>query len=535
MSEQNHKNKSQENQHQDPQEKNRNKISRRDVIKSLATVPVFGALAYGVYRKQQYKKFLSKNIRQVTNMSRDTSVPAYFGKAKGEKIRLGVIGYGIRGTHLVKGLGFPHPDMIDEWKFAAMKNPQDKRYESYMEQPDLNVQITAVCDIFDVHALRAMEASANLNREGSNGKFGNPPKRYRRYTDLLDADDVDAVVIAVPDHWHARMAIDAAKRGKHVYLEKPMTQKVDEVFKVRDAVTQNNIIFQVGHQGRQTESYIKAEEAINKNVLGNITLIEMTTNRNSPNGAWVYPIHPKASPQTIDWEQFIEPTNKHPFSKERFFRWRCWWDYGTGLSGDLLTHEYDAINQLMHVGIPKSCVATGGIYFYKDGRTVPDVFQAAFEYPEYNFTLLYSATLASRKDRGKVIMGHDAYMELGNAMQIYADWQSTKYKEKIQKGIIDPKLPIYSYVPGQKNVDAVTSATEQYFAGRGLLYTYRGGKRVDTTHLHLAEWVHGIRTGKQPSCNIHRGFEEAITAHMSTISYREKRKVFWDAQNEKIV
>jgi len=159
----------------------------------------------------------------------------------------------------------------------------------------------------------------------------------------------------------------------------------------------------------------------------------------------------------------------------------------------------------------------------------------AYEYPEHDFTLLYSATLASRKDRGKVIMGSDAYMELGNTLQIYADPNSKKYETKIKRGIIKPELPIYSYTPGKKNVDAVTSASEQYFAKRGLLYTYRGGVRVDTAHLHISEWLHGIRTGEQPSCNIDRGFEEAITAHMATKAYRENRMVFWDKEKEQIV
>jgi len=107
--------------------------------------------------------------------------------------------------------------------------------------------------------------------------------------------------------------------------------------------------------------------------------------------------------------------------------------------------------------------------------------------------------------------------------------------KKIKEGIIDPKLPLYSFTPGMKQVDAITSPTEQYFAGRGLLYTYRGGKRVDTSHLHIKEWVDCIRTEKQPSCNVDQGFEEAMTAHMGTMSYHENRKVFWDADKQQIV
>lgn len=330
-------------------------------------------------------------------------------------------------------------------------------------------------------------------------------KRYKNYKELLAADDIDAVIIATPDHWHGPMTIEAAKNGKHVYVEKPMTWTVEETFSVREAVKSSKIVFQLGHQGRQTESYIKAKEIIDKNVLGKISLIEVTTNRNSPNGAWVYPIHEKANEQTIDWEQFIGPAPWHEFSLERFFRWRCWWDYSTGLSGDLLTHEYDAMNQILNLGIPKYASSSGGIYFYKDGRTVPDVLQTVFEFPDKDLTMLYSATLASNRDRGKVIMGHDGNMKVGDTLTIMADIESTKYGEKIKEEVINPDKPVFSYIPGRKDVDAVTSATQQYFAGRGLLYTYRNGRKVDTTHLHVKEWIDAIRTNGKTSCNIDHG------------------------------
>jgi predicted dehydrogenase len=381
----------------------------------------------------------------------------------------------------------------------------------------------------------AQQAGANIHRQGSKGKMGNMPKRYSNYIDLINADDIDAVIIATPDHWHGPMAIAAAEAGKHVYVEKPMTWTVEETYAVRKAVKDNNVVFQLGHQGRQTESYYKAREAIEKGLLGKITLIEVTTNRNDPNGAWVYPIHEEASENTIDWEQFLGRAPRHPFSPERFFRWRCWWDYSTGLSGDLLTHEYDAMNQVLELGIPHSATSSGGIYYFKDGRTVPDVLHTVFEYPDRDLSMVYSATLASNRKRGRVIMGHDASMELGHDLLIKADPRSTRYREKIDKGIIDPELPLFTWSPGMKNVDAVTSPTEQYFAGRGLLYTYRGGKWEDPTHLHIREWLNCIRNGGTTSCNIDLGFEEAMTAHMGTIAYKENRKVYWDEENEKII
>jgi hypothetical protein len=132
-------------------------------------------------------------------------------------------------------------------------------------------------------------------------------------------------------------------------------------------------------------------------------------------------------------------------------------------------------------------------------------------------------------------MGHDASMELGNVLNIYPDRQSSRYKKQLKQGFLHPDKPMLSYVPGKENIDAVTSATEQYFASRGLLYTYVQGKRVNTTHLHIKEWLQAIRNGQQPSCNIDQGFEESVTAHMATISYRENRKVYWDPEKERIV
>ncbi len=524
-------------------------MGRREALKGLATIPVLGAMAYGVLKKSRFDNERKNNLKQLVDLSSED--PDMYSYKSDRKLRIGIIGYGIRGEQLLRAAGFSHPEVIDNWKKAALENSSNKNYENYLDQEDLNIEINAVSDVFDIRSERAQLTSSNTDREGIDGKFGKKAKIYNDWRDLVAADDIDAVIIAAPDHWHSEMAITAAKHGKHVYSEKGMTRTVEEAFQLRDAIKDTGVVFQLGHQGRQTESYLKAKEAIDKGAIGKVNLIEVCTNRNSPNGAWVYDIHPDANSKNIDWKQFEEPCDvKHPFSLERFFRWRCWWDYGTGLAGDLLTHEYDGLNQIMKLGIPESAVSSGGVYFYKDKaaghyinevREVPDVFQVSYEYPEKDLTLLYSASLASNMKRGKMIMGHDGYMELSNTLQIYADRESTKYKEKISNGSINTELPIYTYIPGRNNVDAVTSPTEQYFAGRGLLYTYRGGKRVDTTHLHIKEWLEAIRetldTGKtiMPSCNIDQGFQEAITAHMATIAYREDRKVFWDKDKEEIV
>ena len=389
-----------------------------------------------------------------------------------------------------------------------------------------------VCEVYDARLEKGL-ALAGKNSRG-----------YKQYLDLLDRKDMDAVIIATPDHWHARMAIDAARRGKHIYLEKCMTRTVEEAIAVRDAVRQSGVVFQLGHQGRQRDLNHKAKELIGNDTIGKITLIETTTNRNDSPVEWSFGWEGKANLETVDWELFqgatsektelATPSSQTRFSRERYYGWRRFWDYGTGMSGDLFSNEFDAVNSILDLGIPESAMASGGIYYHHDGREVPDVFQASFEYPHRQLSLLYSGTLASGIPRGTLFMGRDATLELGRALTVWADKNSSKYKGRIESAIIDPSTSFVRYETDRDDVDAISSPTTKYYADRGLTHTYRDGQKVNATQLHLAEWLHCIRNVGTTSCNIERGFEEAVTAHMATLSYREGRKVHWDADNEVI-
>ncbi len=509
---------------------------RRELFKALASVPIFGALAYGVYRRRSAADEKRRKIFEELGVTGDAPavIPEAISSPPSERLRLGVVGYGGRGQADIRGAGFAPTEWTDRQALAARRNPRAQGLATFMAQHDLNLELTAMCDLFDVYAERGIDASTNTMRPG--GREQKPAKRYRNYEELLDSGTVDLILCATPDHWHAPVVIAAAERGIHVYVEKCMTRTHTEAHAVAAAVRDSGIVFQLGHQNRQNEAHMKAKEICDKNILGPITLVETTTNRNDPVGAWVYRVHEEASPHTIDWEQF-EAASPNPtdFSGERFFRWRCWFDYGTGLAGDLLSHEYDAINQILGLGIPHSAVASGGVYFYKDGRDVPDTFQVVYEYPDRDLTLVYSATLANGRGRGKVIMGHDATMEVGSGVTVIAESQSTRYEELIDEEVINPRNPLLTYRPGFRGVDAVTTATEQYFANRGLLFTYRGGRRFDPTHLHMKEFVDAIRNGGDTSCNIERGFEEAMTCHMATESYLQGRKVTWDPVQRRIV
>jgi len=451
-------------------------IKRREFLAGIASVPLLGT---------------TRDVEE-SKTGLKTSMPV----KETDSLGMGIIGFGNRGAELVKAL----------------------------DAEGLNTEIRGVCEVNDQRRERGLVAADS----GAGA--------YKNYIDLLDDNNIDAVIISTPDHWHAPMAIDAAMRGKHVYLEKCMTRTPDEAVELRDVVRKSGVVFQLGHQGRQRDLNIKARELIDRDTLGKITLIETTTNRNDPGNGWKAEWEDSEDITNIDWDLFQGPlSEKHAFSPERYFGWRNFWDYGTGMSGDLLSNEFDAINSILDLGIPDSAIATGGTYFHLDGREVPDVFQAAFEYPEQGLTLLYSGTLASGIPRGTLIMGRDATLELGRILSVWADEKSIKYKSRIKAGIIDPAAPFVNYMKDQDRVDAITSATTRYYADRGLDFTYTDGKQVSTTGLHLEEWLSCIRNGRRTSCNIDRGFEVAIAAHMATFSYHEGRKVKWDALNETII
>jgi predicted dehydrogenase len=513
-------------------------IPRRGFLEALVSLPVVGVFFYNFLKKKAADDAKKEAILAEIGVHETgpAIIPNAISQPPSQRVRLGIIGYGGEGEALVRHAGFAHPGWVDDARQNARENPGDKALEVYMSQDDLNVQLTAVCDVFDVRAERAIAASQVETRPGAGHAFP-AAKRYRHYQDLLDSGDVDAVIIATPDHWHSRMTIAAVEAGIPVYCEKCLTRTEEEAHQVFEAVKRTDVVFQLGHQNRQSEAHPKAREVIEADILGPITLVEGTTNRNTPWGAWVWDIHEEGNPATIDWDLFEGPApNKVPFNLERFFRWRCWYDYGTGLSGDLLSHEYDGVNQILQVGIPKSAVASGGIYHFKDdGRDVPDTFQAVYEYPDRELTFVYSATLANGNYRGLAFMGHDATMRVSGSLTVTADRNSTRYKDKIENGTIDPSRAMFTYRPGFKGIDAVTSATAEYFVSRGLLYTYRGGRRVSAYHLLIGEWLDVIRNGGETSCNIDRAFEEAMTCHMATKAYQEGRKVEWDPVQRRIV
>ncbi len=507
--------------------------SRRTMLKALAGIPVLGVFAYELMAKKSYDRKNNPDLIKELGLEEIELPNKISNSANGDLLRIGIIGFGNRAAQLASGLGFLHPTATENMR-------SNGKLETWLEQENLNIAITGICDVFDNNAENGLATAKNEIIAGGAKPSGLPVKRYRTYLEMLEDDSIDAVVVATPDHHHARITTDAINAGKHVYCEKSIALTEDELNEVYSAVKNSDRVFQLGHQITQNVIFQQAKQIINKKILGKISLIETTTNRNTASGAWIRHLDANGSEkpgnlQTIDWDQWLGNRPKVPFSTDRFYNWTKFFDYDTGMLGQLFTHEYDAVNQLLRIGIPNSAVASGGIYYWKDNREIPDVLQAVFEYPEKELTLMYSASLANSRQRGRVFMGHDASMELGGSLTISADNDSTRYKKQIEAGIIETNSPMLTVSPGSGKIDAVSSATEKYYASRGLTSTVINGKEVDTTHLHIKEWIDCIRNGGETSANIERAFEEGVTVLMAQKSYIEKRRVEWDPVLRRIV
>ncbi len=243
------------------------------------------------------------------------------------------------------------------------------------------IKLVAAADCYDGRLTRMKEV------------YGKDTFTSRNYQDIVSRKDVDAVIIGTPDHWHSRISIDCMNAGKHVYCEKPMVHAIEEGKSVIDAQEKSGKIFQVGSQYRSSLMYLKAHELYKSGAIGKLNMVEAWLDRNTAIGAWEYTIPPDANTTTCDWSQFQGSASKHDWDSKRFFRWRNYRDYGTGVAGDLFVHLITGLHTVTEAIGPNRIYATGGLRYWKDGRDVPDVMLATMDYPEtdlhpgFNFVL----------------------------------------------------------------------------------------------------------------------------------------------------
>jgi predicted dehydrogenase len=258
-----------------------------------------------------------------------------------------------------------------------------------------DIQVVAVSDIYAKRKEKARTAAKLALKDV-----------HHDYRELLARDDVDAVFVATPDHWHAQIALDALAAGKDVYLQKPMTYTIEEARAVRDAAARYNRILQVGSQGLSDPRHHKARELIAEGEIGELLWAQTTASRNSILGEWNYHVDDDATPENLDWNRWLGTAPKRSFSPERYFRWRKYWDYSGGIATDLFYHSLGPLVFAMGAGLPTRVTACGGIYVQKD-REVPDTYATQIEYPGFYITISGSmANAAGNQYHGIAFYGH---------------------------------------------------------------------------------------------------------------------------------
>src|SRR5665648_302535 len=219
------------------------KIKRRTLLKSLAGIPVLGVFAFELFEKWAYDQEKKNRIVKELGLENIQTQPIIKSSpdTKSDLLRIGIIGFGNRAVAHANGLGYIHPDDVEKRRASGS-------LESWLEQEDLNVALTGICDVFDLHAENGLATANNTIRSGGAKASGIPVKRYRTYQEMLDDKDIDAVMIATPDHHHAPITIAAAKAGKHIYCEKAPVHLEEQLNELYDTVKNSNIVYQLGHQ-----------------------------------------------------------------------------------------------------------------------------------------------------------------------------------------------------------------------------------------------------------------------------------------------
>ncbi|MCB1126508.1 MAG: Gfo/Idh/MocA family oxidoreductase, partial [Verrucomicrobiae bacterium] len=363
-----------------------------------------------------------------------------------------------------------------------------------------DVKVTAICDVYGPHRQKGLDRCLN------------PQARpYVDYRELLEDKNVDAVVIATPDHWHCQMVLDAVRARKDIYCEKGFARTLAEAKRMRDALKQSGVVFQLGHQARQATCALQAKEIIASGSLGPITLVRTgrfkSTPPDRPNWRWYgyYDQWDRPDPtqvfQDVNWDLWLGPAPRIPWNERHFWHWRCYYAYGTGYAGDLLSHEMDFVQYLLGHGIPDTCSCRGLIALLKDDREVPDTYCATYQFEKLGRTVTFEGSMNCTDSLPVTLCGRDATLRF----DAIAHDVSTFEIEKTYHN---------------RNADLPAG--------------YERG-RTPAQPNHMLDWVQCIRSRGTPKCSTDEAFIETATFLMSLVSQQENRVVRWDAANEEII
>ncbi len=380
------------------------------------------------------------------------------------------------------------------------------------------VALVAVADVYDGRLTRSKEL------------WGNQLFTTRDYREVLARKDVDAVIIATPDHWHSAITIDALKAGKDVYCEKPMVQKVEQGQAVIEAARASGRIIQIGSQYVSSLVYHKTRELLRKGTIGELNMVEAWLDRNTAMGAWQYSIPPDASPATVDWDRFLGSAPKRPFEAIRLFRWRNYRDYGTAVAGDLFVHLLSGLHFSTGSLGPERVFATGGLRYWKDGRDVPDVMLAMMDYPKTDahpdFTLALRVNFKSsepNEQMGFRFIGSEGTLLAGPTVTVLRMPMPQELDDTIGSFSEAMQRQLKARHPRpEPSAEGMTGDNQD-------VYTPPSGHDPHLEH-HRA-FYEAVRSRKPVVEDTVFGFRAAGPALLSNTSYFEQRVCKWDPVN----
>ena len=419
------------------------------------------------------RQFLQDTSKAATTLAAASAfAPALLAaKSPNETIGVGCIGLGTRGGDLIT---------------------------SVVAVP--GVKVVAVCDVYGPHRQKGIDRSQNPD-----------VKAYVDYRELLADKNVDVVVIGTPDHWHCQMVVDAAKAGKDIYCEKGFSHTMPEAKRMRAAIKKSRVVFQLGHHARQSTAALQAKELIAQGILGPITLVRtgrfMSSDPAHPTWRWYgyYSQWNRPDPaqvvKDVNWNLWLGPAPKIPWNERHFWHWRCYWAYGTGQAGDLLSHELDFVQYILGHGIPDNCYCAGLNALLNDDREVPDTWMATYQFEKLGRTVTFTGSMNTNAGQPVEICGKEATLRFDGIAH---------------------------------DVNSFTIRPEGYNQRKNIPSEYERGKTPGQPN-HMVDFFNCVRSRGTPKCPVDEAFVETATYLMSVESYKQKRRVRWDAVKEEIV
>ncbi len=403
-----------------------------------------------------------------------------------DRINVGVIGTGGRGTYVAT-------EFMNSGKAEG------------------NCQIVAVCDVY--------QKRLNRNQDFYTKEYGKCDA-YLDYREVIGRADIDAVIVATPDHWHAPIALAAMDHGKDVYLEKPMCHTVEEARQLVATVKETKRVLQVGSQTTSGDQWHQAKRVIGEGMLGNILLSQGSYHRNSVRGEWNYEIDREAGPDGkgenyIDWKMWLGSAAKRAYDADRFFRFRKYWDYSGGIATDLFYHVVAPMNICWgEPQFPYKVMAGGGIYQFKD-REVPDTFHLIGDYAK-GHSLVLSSSMGNSQHIPGLIRGHGGTLTM------------------VEHGRFEGSAP-YITLKAERGRDGKYVVPELEAKFRGETEIKVPVKELDTMQTHVNNFLSCMRTRQKPTLDVETGARAQLLITMAVNSYREGRVLYFDEKNWKVV